>query len=428
MLQIKIIAQLSLTLCLFLFINCENKKQKDIHKPRILVSTDIGGTDYDDYQSMVHLLVYADTFDIEGIIASPYGKGRKSDILKVVNAYEKDYSNLKTYSNSYPSADSIRKIVKQGAEDLPSIIGFNKPTEGSNWIIKCAKKSDSRPLNILIWGGLEDLAQALHDAPEILPKLRVFFIGGPNKKWSVNAYQYIANNFKDLWIIESNSTYFGWFVGGYQKENYSNKAFLEKNIKNKGALGAYFFEIGKNMKMGDTPSLTYFLQQNPYNPSNESWGGQYVKAWERPFKSYNRITTQKDSIEEFGVLELRLPYTDTVKKPYAYMNITNQSLKASIQKDTIRFLFSPKQAADWSYTIESNIHSINHLKGELISYSTPEANLNKPSPEYPNWWVDNPLPEFKEGEYIGAKTVNKWRKEFLDDFAKRMKRCQSPKN
>ena len=39
------------------------------HRHRILVSTDIGGTDPDDFQSMVHLLVYADLFDLEGLIS-----------------------------------------------------------------------------------------------------------------------------------------------------------------------------------------------------------------------------------------------------------------------------------------------------------------------------------------------------------------------
>ena len=40
---------------------------------RVVVSTDIGGTDPDDFQSMVHFLVYADCFDIEGLISSPFG-------------------------------------------------------------------------------------------------------------------------------------------------------------------------------------------------------------------------------------------------------------------------------------------------------------------------------------------------------------------
>src|SRR6218665_2014361 len=32
-------------------------------RPRVLVSTDLGGTDPDDFQSMVHFLLYADMFD-----------------------------------------------------------------------------------------------------------------------------------------------------------------------------------------------------------------------------------------------------------------------------------------------------------------------------------------------------------------------------
>lgn len=54
----------------------------DIIKPRVLVSTDIGGTDPDDNQSMAHLLMYTDCLDLEGIVSSPclrFGKpGRNS--------------------------------------------------------------------------------------------------------------------------------------------------------------------------------------------------------------------------------------------------------------------------------------------------------------------------------------------------------------
>ena len=52
---------------------------------RVIVSTDIGGTDPDDFQSMVHLLVYADVLDIEGLISSPYGDGRSRAILDVID-------------------------------------------------------------------------------------------------------------------------------------------------------------------------------------------------------------------------------------------------------------------------------------------------------------------------------------------------------
>ncbi len=150
-------------------------------RPRVIVSSDIGGTDPDDFQSMVHLLVYADAFDIEGLISSPYGSGRREYILRVLDRYAVDYPNLKTWSDRYPSPDDLRRIAKQGAIESAPQQGFNRPTEGSEWIVRCARRDDPRPLWVLVWGGIDDLAQALHDAPDIAPKLRVYFIGGPKQ-------------------------------------------------------------------------------------------------------------------------------------------------------------------------------------------------------------------------------------------------------
>lgn len=396
---------------------------KEAKPYRIIVSTDIGGTDFDDYQSMVHLFLYADTIDLEGIISSPYGLGRKSHILEAIDAYEKDYPNLKSYSEKYPTADSLRKITRQGALDDPGLTGYGLPSEGSEWIIERARMADSRPLYVLIWGGIEDLAQALHDAPDILPKLRVFFIGGPNKKWSVNAYQYIAGNFPSLWMIESNATYRGWFTGGNQSGNYGNESFVENYIKNYGAMGKYFYEKGKTMKMGDTPSLTYFLHGTPEDPTQPGWGGHYVRAWDRPYLLIKQATTSADSIEEFGVVEFRLPISgQSVQNPFATLNI-DRPIPGEISNNTVRFLFSPKSRTNYSYTIESNIPSANGLTGSIRSYATPASNKTKPSVKYPNWWVDDPSPEYIEKGNIGVKTLTIWREAFLDDFAKRMKRC-----
>ncbi len=158
------------------------------HRHRILVSTDIGGTDPDDFQSMVHLLLYADVLDVEGLVSSPYGPGRREHILQVIDRYERDYPNLKTYSERYPTPNALRSISKQGAFEGPGAAGFGAPTEGSDWIVRCARRPDPRPLYVLVWGGIEDLAQALHDAPDIRPKLGVYFIGGPNMVWHRDAY------------------------------------------------------------------------------------------------------------------------------------------------------------------------------------------------------------------------------------------------
>lgn len=396
---------------------------------RIIVSTDIGGTDPDDFQSMVHLLVYADTlFDVEGLISSPHGNGRKEHILEVIDAYEQDYPNLISYSSNYPHPDSLRKITKQGETEIASSIGYRSSTEGSNWIIECAKRDDPRPLHILVWGGIEDLAQALHDAPEILPKLRVYWIGGPNKKWSVNAFQYIAENFPELWIIESNATYRGWFTGGNQSGEWSNSGFVSSHIRGYGALGNLFNAKKNSLKMGDTPSLSRFLYGTPEDPSQPSWGGQYVRSWDLPHVVFNRLTTTSDRMEEFGVLELLLPFdTTAVKNPFAIMDI-DRSIPGLIVGDTVQFLFSPKAASQFDYTISSNIPSLNGKKGSITAYRTPEENRLNPSPNFPNWWRDDPLPELAEGEHIGAKTINQWRVDYLSDFARRMNRCKYAAN
>ncbi len=159
----------------------------------MLVSTDIGGTDPDDFQSLVHLLVYADRLELEGLVSSPYGDGRSADIETVLDCYRADYPALRTHSDQYPDPDALHAIVRQGALETSDHRGHaDHPSEGSDWIVTCARRPDPRPLDVLIWGGIDDLAQALHDAPDIEPRLRVHFIGGPNKLWSVDAYDYVA--------------------------------------------------------------------------------------------------------------------------------------------------------------------------------------------------------------------------------------------
>ena len=227
-------------------------------RPRVIVSTDIGGTDPDDFQSMVHFLLYADLFDVEGLVSSPYGPGRREHILQVIDRYASDYANLKTYSSRYPTPDALRAVTKQGAIESAPAGGVGRSTEGSDWIVRAARRSDPRPLWVLVWGGIDDLAQALHDAPDILPKLRVYFIGGPNKMWSVDAYDYVEQHHPGLWMIEANATYRGWFTGGNQAGEWSNTGFVSAHVAGHGALGGFFATLlGGTVKMGDSPSVTY---------------------------------------------------------------------------------------------------------------------------------------------------------------------------
>lgn len=253
-------------------------KQTD-NKPRVLISTDIGGGDPDDFQSMVHYLVYADLFETEGLISSPPKNGRKDSIIQVLDQYKIDFENLITY-RAYPTYDELMSVTKQGALDS-GLPGPGKSTEGSDWIIKTANKDDPRPLYILVWGSITDVAQALYDDPGIKKKIRVLSIGSWNTRQDPDSRDYVYQNHPDLWFIENDFTFRGMYEGGDQRGDLGNFEFVLQHVKGHGALGDFYFSKKPDIKMGDTPTVLYLL--SPLvggvgcfdDPAAESWGGQF---------------------------------------------------------------------------------------------------------------------------------------------------------
>ena len=393
---------------------------------RVLVSTDIGGTDPDDDQSLVHLLLYADQLDLEGLVSSPYGPGRMKDILEVIEVYEQDYPNLKRHSARYPAPDTLRQITRQGAIESPGASGIGKRTEGSDWIITCARREDLRPLHVLVWGGIEDLAQALHDAPDILPKLRVYFVGGPNKMWSVDAYHSIEQQHPGVWMIEANSTYRGWFVGGDAAGEWSNQGFVSRHVAGHGALGNYFAALLKgSMKMGDSPSVGWLLRGDPSDPSKPGWGGQFVRVWDGRTTRFDRLTTEFDTVDAFGMVEFALPRPADFSKEHTATMILDQRIRAQAlpEGDVLRFRFSPRDAKVWRYLIQSDCAELNGHLGAFTAKLPLLERARLVSKRHPHWWTDDPDPSVFEGVHPGAKSVNRWRLDFLRDFAVRMDRC-----
>jgi CubicO group peptidase (beta-lactamase class C family) len=290
---------------------------------RVIISTDVGGNDPDDFQSMVHLLLYADVLDLEGLISSPPGKGRVRDLLEVIDAYEKDYPNLKTHSKTYPPPAALRALCKQGATDPAPKAGHSQPTEGSRWLIDRARAADDRPLYVLVWGSITDVAQAVHNAPDIKKKIRVYFIGSSNTKNDRAARDYLYREHADLWLVEADTTFRGMYVGGRQDSDLGNKTFLAAHVQGHGALGDLLMRKKSVLKMGDTPSVLYLLRGDPSDPTAEHWGGSFART-------------------DHG----------------------------------------------------------------------------------PHYWTDNPDPALREGNFAGAKTVSRWREDYLRDWQGRMKRTR----
>lgn len=321
---------------------------------------------------MIHLLMYADLFQIEGLVSSPYGKGRNENILEMIDLYEKDLSKLSLHSDGFPDPDSLRAVCKQGGISNAPYKGFDNPTEGSEWIIKCAKKPSNQPLWVLVWGGIEDVAQALHDAPEIKERIKVYWIGGPNKKWGVNSYAYIAEHHPDLWMIEANATYRGWFMDSDSPENIKSDAYYGNFIQGQGAMGKAFKKYyNGNIKMGDTPSLVYTMNGNPDDPSGESWGGSFAPITRSSRVIFDGNSSTADTVAAYAVLEWRFKGPELhipTDSACFFMEISNQTWPGYYLGNGFYGVhYSSKKPEICSYTTASSIPELNGQIGQFVS-------------------------------------------------------------
>src|SRR5262245_33295256 len=160
-----------------------------VDKPRVVVMTDIAN-EPDDQMSMVRFLVYANQYDVEGLIASTStwmrNKVRPDVINSVLDSYSQVQPNLSKHERGFPSADVLRKVVVSGQPGFGmAAVGEGRQSAGANLIIAAAERSDPRPLWVLAWGGANTLAQALLQAkttrtPQqldaLVSKLRVYAI------------------------------------------------------------------------------------------------------------------------------------------------------------------------------------------------------------------------------------------------------------
>jgi hypothetical protein len=279
------------------------KANEPSQKTRILILTDIEN-EPDDAQSLVRFLLYANQFDVEGIVAttSCWQRDQTAEwrIHEIVDAYGKVRDNLEKHEKGYPTHAFLKEKIKKGYPDFGmAAVGEGKDSEGSDLIIEVVDKDDPRPVWIPVWGGANCLAQALwkvqqtrteEEVKKFVEKIRVYTISDQD-----NAGPWMRNTFKDLFYIVSPgfhenggdsyfySTWIGiagerhcHFASGANKYIIDND-WVDNNIQNHGPLGAQYPDIAYIME-GDTPSFLYLINNglgSPEHPNRGSWGGRY---------------------------------------------------------------------------------------------------------------------------------------------------------
>lgn len=134
-----------------------NDEVNDERNCRLIVTTDLGGTDPDDIQSMIHLLLCSNMVDIEGLISSNAwvdGPDNSRKIMEIVDSFGVVLPNLKVHMDGFPDVDYLKSIVKRG-QDKANMdgVGDNKDSPGSELIYASVMKEDPRPIWLVAWGG-----------------------------------------------------------------------------------------------------------------------------------------------------------------------------------------------------------------------------------------------------------------------------------
>lgn len=240
-------------------------------KQRLIVTTDLGGTDPDDVQSMIHLLVCSNVFDIEGLISSTVwidNPDNSSKIGEIIDCYGAVLPHLKKQADGYPDLDYLKSIIKRGQEKSNmSGVGEGKDSPGSELIIAAVdKKGDDRPVWISAWGGMNTLAQALwkvqntrtaKDVKKFVSKIRIYDVLGQD-----DAGAWIAKNFPGIVYIR-NSKIYGWAP---------SDEWTKENIQNRMPLGSYYPNRIWAIE-GDTPAFLYAYANGLNVPDHLDYGG-----------------------------------------------------------------------------------------------------------------------------------------------------------
>ncbi len=268
-------------------------------RPRVLISTDLGG-DPDDIQSLYRLLHYSDLLEIEGIVSSP-GPGAENSADKI-RRWIREIRIEQMRANGYPeliTEERALSLVKQG-QVRPGAPSAGRRTAGSDWIIARARAADpsgrGRILWVLAWGSLTDVAQALDDEPAIHSRIRIYYIGSSNTQADPASRDYVFEGLKDrwprLWWIENgllprlrHDTFRGVYQGGEQSGEWGNQEFVRVNIRGHGPEAGDAFPLAEwpkgTLKEGDSPSMLYLLSPllagvgDVDDPTAESWGGRF---------------------------------------------------------------------------------------------------------------------------------------------------------
>jgi Cellulose-binding Sde182, nucleoside hydrolase-like domain/Cellulose-binding protein Sde0182, C-terminal domain len=253
-------------------------------KLRVIVETDIGG-DADDQASFVRFLLYANEWDVEGIIADRPADAFDRDPVRdhlglpaknglelaqaYVKAYGQVYKNLSKHKPDYPPPGRLMQRT---------VAGTNATDAGVDLIIAAADRPDPRPIWYGNWGSnsgaVSNLRRAFDrvqaqrsraDYEAFVKRFRICTLDGPGAS---------RQGHDDAIALHIEVGYPAWDGGRWYHRfrpltEHAGGFDVDRDVKrNHGQLGAIY----TTPKEGDSWSFVYLIPTGLSDPAQPTWG------------------------------------------------------------------------------------------------------------------------------------------------------------
>lgn len=267
---------------------------------RVLIETDAGG-DPDDEQSLVRFLLYANEWDVEGVIANrPSVRDRENlnqertglgVVRTQLRAYGECWPNLVQHDPRYPKPEALL---------ARTVAGYDNTEEAVNLILAAVDRNDPRPVWYGDWGS--DRGSATNNLRRALDQVwRERGRNGYTKfkdQLRIISYDQFAEHTSRapdwrFWLntfqppLEGKRWYHRFSVLTAQAGGFDLKRDV---LTGHGPLGAlYPTNTTHWQKEGDTMTFLYLLPtglNDPEQPSWGSWAGRYGPREDAAGKPY----------------------------------------------------------------------------------------------------------------------------------------------
>ncbi len=292
------------------FLSCSTSEKSQsktaIEKPRVIVTSD---GEIDDECSILRFLLYANQWDIEGIVTSSsqyhwQGHSWAGDdwIDPYLDAYTQVYPNLIKHDPEFPTPEYLRERTVLG--NVKAEGEMDEVTAGSQLIAKVLlDASNDRPIWLQAWGGMNTISRALKTIEEEYPekmeevakKLRFFFIWEQDStyqsyirphwgKYNIptiisDQFEAIAYRWKQIQPEEMQVYFKADWMKENILENHGPLCSLYEAHKENSERNNYQYHTGDFRSEGDSPAFLHTIVnglRSMESPDWGGWGGRYV--------------------------------------------------------------------------------------------------------------------------------------------------------